>query len=68
MVAVMTTTPRLSRGATSSIIARMTMGTPAITKTLPIRNPGAVETLFLIRLAPSGTRAMRWRISLNSPG
>ena len=46
--------PRSSRGATSSIIACMTLGMPAMTKTLPIWKPGALETGLSIRLGALG--------------
>ncbi len=46
----------------------MMRGTPAMTMTLPIMNPGALETEFSIRSAPSGMRAMRSRVSVRSPG
>jgi hypothetical protein len=42
----MTGTPWASRGATSSSMACMILGTPARTKTFPIWNPGATETGF----------------------
>jgi hypothetical protein len=68
MLRLFTGVPRARRDTTSSSIACMIFGTPASTKTFSIWNPGAVETGFLIKLAPFGTRAMRWRRSLNSPG
>jgi hypothetical protein len=42
----------LSLGATSSSIACMIEGTPAITITLPIQKPGAPDTLLRTRSAP----------------
>jgi hypothetical protein len=59
-------TPILSLGATSSSIACMIEGTPAITITLPIQKPGAPDTLLRIRSAPSGRRVMRRRASFIS--
>ena len=59
-------TPILSLGATSSSIACMIEGTPAITITLPIQKPGAPDTLLTIRSAPLGRRVMRRRASLIS--
>ena len=59
-------TPVLSLGATSSSIACMIEGTPAITMTLPIQMPGAPETLLSTRSAPSGMRVMRRRASFIS--
>ena len=53
-------------GSIVSIMARMTRGTPAMTKTLPMRKPGATEALLGMGAAPSGKRAMRWRMGLNS--
>ena len=47
-------TPVLSFGATSSSIACMIDGTPAITMTLPIQKPGAPDTLLSTRSAPCG--------------
>src|SRR5205807_7954115 len=44
--------PILSLGATSSSIACMIEGTPAITITLPIQKPGAPDTLLRMRSAP----------------
>jgi len=46
----------------------MMRGTPAMTWTLPMENPGATEISLSIRLAPRGMVAMRWRAALNSPG
>src|SRR5262249_39524141 len=59
-------TPILSLGATSSSIACMIEGTPAITITLPIQKPGAPDTLLRIRSAPLGRRVMRRRASFIS--
>ena len=39
-----------------------------MTMTLPIQNPGALETLFSTSAAPSGMRAMRRRAALRSSG
>src|SRR5262249_50636832 len=58
--------PILSLGATSSSIACMIEGTPAITITLPIQKPGAPDTLLRIRSAPLGRRVMRRRASFIS--
>ncbi len=58
--------PVLSFGATSSSIACMIAGTPAITITLPIQKPGAAEILLVTSSAPAGTRAMRMRASFIS--
>ena len=44
----------------------MIEGTPAITCTLPMRKPGAADTLLRMRSAPSGMRAMRSRASFRS--
>ena len=52
-------TPILSLGATSSSIACMIEGTPAITITLPIQKPGAPDTLLRMRSAHLGMRVMR---------
>ena len=41
-------------------------GTPAITCTLPMRKPGAADTLLRMRSAPFGMRAMRSRASFRS--
>ncbi len=41
-------------------------GTPAMTITLPIQNPGAAETLLGTSSAPCGTRVMRMRAAFNS--
>ncbi len=41
--------PVFKVGAMASIIAWRTDGTPAITCTLPMRKPGALETIFSIR-------------------
>jgi len=46
----------------------MMLGTPAMTWTLPMRNPGAFETGLAIRSAPNGIRAMRRRASFRSSG
>ena len=43
----------------------MIIGTPAMTITLPIMNPGALDTLFSMSSAPCGMRAMRRRASLS---
>src|SRR5262245_6477347 len=51
-------TPILSLGATSSSIACMIEGTPAMTITLPIQKPGAPATLLRMRSAPLGMRVM----------
>src|SRR5262249_2466285 len=59
-------TPLLSLGATSSSIACMIEGTPAITITLPIQKPGAPDTLLRMRSAPLGMHVMRRRASLIS--
>ena len=59
-------TPILSLGATSSSIACMIEGTPAITMTLPIQNPGAPDTLLRTSSAALGTRVMRSRASFIS--
>src|SRR5262245_14143923 len=59
-------TPILSLGATSSSIACMIEGTPAITITLPIQKPGAPDTLLRMRSAPLGRRVMRRRASFIS--
>src|SRR5215470_1591020 len=56
----------LSLGATSSSIACMIEGTPAITITLPIQKPGAPDTLLRMRSAPLGMRVMRRRASFIS--
>ncbi|MNY64368.1 hypothetical protein D3C86_2014640 [compost metagenome] len=50
----------------ASSIAWNTCGTPAITCTLPMAKPGAVETGLGISRDPSGIRAMRLRTSENS--
>ena len=55
-------TPILSLGATSSSIACMIEGTPAITITLP----GAPDILLRMRSAPLGMRVMRRRASFIS--
>jgi len=44
--------------ATSSSIACMMEGTPAITITLPIQKPGVPDTLLRMRSAPFGMRVM----------
>src|SRR5262249_24977623 len=59
-------TPILSLGATSSGIACMIEGTPAITITLPIQKPGAPDTLLRMRSAPLGMRVRRRRASFIS--
>ena len=59
-------TPVLSLGATSSSIACMIDGTPAITITLSIQKPGAPDTLLWMRSAPLGIRVMRRRASFIS--
>jgi len=59
-------TPILSLGATSSSIASMIEGTPAITITLPIQKPGAPDTLLRMRSAPWGMRVRRRRASFIS--
>src|SRR5262249_14333901 len=59
-------TPILSLGATSSSIACMIEGTPAITITLPIQKPGPPDTLLRIRSAPLGRCVMRRRASFIS--
>jgi hypothetical protein len=53
-------------GATSSSIACMIEGTPAITMTLPIQKPGAPDTLLRMRSAPLGMRVMRRRAAFIS--
>src|SRR6516162_69951 len=53
-------------GATSSSIACMMVGTPAMTMTLPIQIPGAPDTLLSTRSAPLGMRVMRSRASFIS--
>src|SRR6516225_836120 len=58
--------PILSLGATSSSIACMIEGTPAITITLPIQKPGAPDTLLRMRSALLGMRVMRRRASFIS--
>ena len=45
-------TPVFSFGATSSSIACMIDGTPAMMMTLPIQKPGAPDTLLATRAAP----------------
>ena len=67
MVSDSSLAPVFSFGATSSSIACMIEGTPAITITLPIQKPGAPDTLFFTSAAPCGMRAMRMRASLSSP-
>src|SRR5262249_53901966 len=52
-------TPILSLGATSSCMACMIEGTPAITIKLPIQKPGAPDTLLRMSSAPFGMRIMR---------
>jgi quercetin dioxygenase-like cupin family protein len=52
--------------ATSSSIACMIEGTPAITITLPIQKPGAPDTLLRMRSAPLGMRVRRRRASFIS--
>ena len=59
-------TPVLSLGATSSSMACMIEGTPAMTMTLPIQMPGAPDTLLTTRSAPLGMRVMRRRASFIS--
>ena len=59
-------TPFVSRVATSSIMAFMIFGTPAMTKTLPIWKPGAFDTGLSMSVAPTGIRAMRIRASFGS--
>ena len=44
----------------------MMVGTPAMTKTLPMRKPGAVETLLRMSSPPAGIRAIRMRAWLSS--
>ena len=51
--------PGTSFGATASSMACMIAGTPAITMTLPIQKPGALEIGFSTSSAPTGMRAMR---------
>ena len=58
--------PVLSLGATSSSMACMIDGTPAMTMTLPSQKPGAPETLLTTRSAPLGIRVMRMRASFIS--
>jgi len=53
-------------GATSSSIACMIEGTPAIAITLPIQKPGAPDTLLRMRSAPMGMRVRRRRASFIS--
>ena len=50
----------------ASSMARMMIGTPAITCTLPMRKPGAALTELTMRSAPSGMRAILRRASLTS--
>ena len=59
--------PVFSFGATSSSMACITAGMPAMVMTLPIQKPGAPDTLFATSAAPRGMRAMRSRASLSSP-
>src|SRR5215831_13781067 len=59
-------TPMLSLGATSSSIACMIEGTPAITITLSIQKPGAPDTLLRMSSAPLGMRVRRRRASFIS--
>ena len=58
--------PVFSVGTTLSSMAWKIDGTPAMTWTLPMRKPGAIETGLSIWSAPRGMRAMRLRASLNS--
>src|SRR5262249_2774627 len=58
--------PILSLGATSSSIACMIEGTPAITITLPIQKPGPPDTWLRMRSAPLGMRVRRRRASFIS--
>ena len=58
--------PVRSVGTTLSSIAWKIEGTPAMTCTLPMRKPGAVEIGLSICSAPRGMRAMRLRASVNS--
>ena len=51
---------------TSSIIACMIDGTPAMTKTFFTTKPGATETELGMSFAPAGMRAMRRRLSFGS--
>ena len=44
----------------------MMVGTPAMTMTLPIQKPGALETGLGTSSAPSGMRAIRSRASFRS--
>ena len=60
--------PVASVGATLSSMACMIAGTPAMTMTLPMQDPGAREIGLSMRSAPSGMRAMRRRASLRSSG
>ncbi len=53
-VLAITTAPVRRRGTTSSIIERITAGTPASTNTLPIWNPGGPCTPFFTSLAALG--------------
>ena len=46
----------------------MMRGTPAMTCTLPMVKPGAIEIALSISEAPRGMVAMRCRALLNSPG
>src|SRR4029450_8412646 len=48
--------PVLSFGATSSSIACITAGIPAMVITFPVQKPGAPDTLFATSLAPPGLR------------
>ena len=41
----------------------MMCGTPAMTMTLPMRKPGAADTLLRTSSAPAGMRVMRMRAS-----
>ncbi len=53
---------------TASNIACITRGMPAMTKTLPMRKPGARDTGLRMSEAPSGVCAILSRASLSSSG
>ena len=59
--------PPVRLGSTPASIASKIEGTPAITCTLPSVKPGAAETGLSIRVAPSGTRAMRQTRGVSAP-
>ena len=64
--ALMIACPAGSVSITLPTMAWNTAGTPAMTKTLSMRKPGATETSLSISVAPSGVRAMRRRAGVNS--